>query len=49
MSAEENGRVNSAYTFQVSMDNFVVMQIAEAAGDPDHLQFGEYRIRLPVS
>jgi hypothetical protein len=36
------------YTFQVSMDNSVVMQIVEAARYPDQLQSGERRIRLSM-
>ena len=38
--------MNLTYTFQISVDNFVVMQIVEATGYPDQLQSGERRIRL---
>lgn len=30
-SAGENGRVDLTYTFQIAVDDFVLMQIAEAA------------------
>jgi hypothetical protein len=46
MLAEEKGRIDLTYTFQISMDNLVVMQVAKTAANPDQLQSSERRIRL---
>jgi hypothetical protein len=40
--------MNTTYAFQISVDNFVVMQIVEAAGYPDQLRSGERRIRFSI-
>ena len=46
MSVHMNSRVNPTYTFQIIVDDSAVMQIVEAASDPDQLRTSERGIRL---
>jgi len=49
MSIDNSGRANPTYTFQVTMDDSIVMQIAETTSDPDQLRTSERRIRLSMN
>ena len=48
-SVEENSGTNPTYTFQISVDDLVAMQVLETAGDPNRLRTGEWTIKSPVS
>ena len=48
VSREEKDRIDSTYTFQIPVDDFIVVQIAETAGDPDQLRSSERTIGLPM-
>lgn len=48
VSGDEDGRMGPTYSFQISVDNFVVVQIVETAGYPNQLQSSEHRIELPM-
>ena len=42
---EKNDEINPAYAFQISVDYFVLVQIAKAAGDGNYLQYSKRKIR----
>ena len=43
---KERQDINPTYTFQISVDNFVVVQIIKAAGNSDQLRDSERKIEL---
>ena len=47
-SAEENSWISPTYALQISVNHIIVVQIIEAAGDPDQLHFSQYAVGILI-
>lgn len=48
ISVEKNDGINPTYTFHISVDYIVSMQVTKAAGDTDQLQSSELKVLFPM-